>query len=136
MTNKKGTKKILLQQKASSALEYMALMIFLMVCLLVFERYIVRGFFGQWKKAGDVFSHGRQYDPRVFGSGGDQGGTLECYCERKHLGLPGVWVPTRCADANCDCTLPPEHPDYPTDCVACLNTCRALGTNLCGNDNC
>lgn len=135
MTNKKGAKKILLQQKAVAVLEYMALMVLLMACLLLFNRYIVRGFFGQWKKAGDVFGHGRQYDPRVFGVGGDQGGTLECYCEKKHLDS-SVWVPTRCADANCDCTLPPEHPDYWTDCGDCLDTCRGMATNLCGSEFC
>jgi hypothetical protein len=139
MTNKKGVKKILLKQKATSALEYIAIMILVMACILLFERYIARGFFGQWKKAGDIFGHGRQYDPRVFGLGGDQGGTLECYCERNHTSVlrsGPTWIPTRCADANCDCTLPPEHPDYPVECVACLDTCVGLGTNLCGNDPC
>ena len=61
-------------RKAGSAIEYMALIIFLLGALLVFKRYILRGFWGQWKKAGDVFGHGKQYDPRGF----EDGGTLQC----------------------------------------------------------
>jgi hypothetical protein len=70
--------KRLLHKKASSTLEYMTLIAFILSALFVFQHYIVRAFSGRWKDVGDSFGQGKQYDPRPYGAKGDGGGTLIC----------------------------------------------------------
>lgn len=74
-------------EKAAAAIEYTALIFFLLSALVVFDRYILRAFWGQWRKAGEVFGHGKQYDPRGFGDEGKGGGTLECMFIYQGAGL-------------------------------------------------
>lgn len=49
--------------RATSILEYTALLTIILVAFLFFQKYIVRGFAGRWKEAGDSLGYGRQYDP-------------------------------------------------------------------------
>ena len=131
------------KKKAQSILEYMTLIVFLLTALFVFQKYILRAYYGNWKRAGDVFGQGRQYDPRPFGNYGDGGGTLECFFDATHC-RPGTgparpcplinkWISRVCYDANCDCTMPIGTTGYNTSCLQCLENCSettAAGT-LC-----
>src|SRR5205085_12312489 len=72
--------------KASSIVEYMTVVLFLLAALFLFQNYIVRAFSGRWRAVGDTFGSGRQYDPKSYG----QGGTLECFY---HEGS-ATWVAT------------------------------------------
>lgn len=65
-------------KKGAATIEYMALIAFILGALIVFDKYIVRSFWGKWQEAGDVFGHGKQHDPRPFGVDGAGGGTLKC----------------------------------------------------------
>ena len=101
-------------------MEYMALIVFILGALFVFQKYIKRALSGGWKAAGDTFGHGRQYDPRWFGRAGEEGGTLECFYSTR----VDLWINERCYDLNCDCTIPPTDPGYTTECLDCLRfTC-------------
>jgi|GEM_PF-2950989 len=93
-------------KKGASAVEYMALIAMVLGAFIVFDKYIVRMFWGQWQKAGDAFGHGKQYDPRSFGTAGDGGGTLRCifiYDDPDDLtSSNGKWARQPCYD---DCLL-------------------------------
>lgn len=104
-------------------MEYMTLIVFILSALLVMQYYIVHGFSGRWKSAGDTFGDGRQYDPRPW-MGGAGNGTLDCFYDA----ATGNWVDSDCFDAQCDCTLPPDDPSYATRCTQCKTvTCRENG---------
>jgi hypothetical protein len=137
-------------RKASTVMEYMTLVVFLLGALLVFQQYIVNGFSGQWKQAGDVFSHGKQYDPRLFGTLGARGGSMECFYDFQHCrpapggpapvpdpmtrncltGYIDTWIDQRCYRRSCDCTLDTDDPEYHNLCLRCLANCR---TPECGS---
>jgi len=114
-------------ERAGSTVEYMALVIFLLAALLVFQRYILRAFWGKWRAAGDTFGHGRQYDPRGFGIEGSDGGTLQCMFVYDDPDDPandnGVWVEQPCYD-ECILTIGSE------------GQCRAdcINTNYCAGE--
>jgi hypothetical protein len=112
----------------------MTLIVFLLSSLFVFQGYILRGYYGSWKKAGDAFGSGRQYDPRPFGNYGDGGGTLECFFDATHCTsgtgparpctLINRWISKACYDAiPCDCTMPIGTTGYITQCLQCLENC-------------
>ncbi|HPB68886.1 MAG TPA: hypothetical protein PKU74_08285 [Candidatus Omnitrophota bacterium] len=122
------------KKHAQSILEYMTLIVFLLSSLFVFQGYILRAYYGSWKKAGDSFGLGRQYDPRPFGNNGEGGGTFECFFDATHCTsgtgptrpctLINRWISRDCYDAApCDCTLPPGTAGYITQCLACLEGC-------------
>ena len=128
-------------RQGQSMLEYMALLVFLLATFFVFQHYIVRGFYGSWKQAGDAFGQGRQYDPRPFGNLGSGGGTLECFFDTMHCkpdaAAPektappcvrmNLWVAKDCYDKNCECSLPTEDPDYYVNCLMCIqDVCSEL----------
>jgi hypothetical protein len=50
--------------KALSIIEYVVLILIILGGLYVSKDYILRGFMGHWKSAGDSFSFGRQFDPQ------------------------------------------------------------------------
>ncbi len=121
-------------REAQSIMEYMTLMVFLITAIFVFQNYIIRAYAGGWKKAGDVFGSGRQYDPRPYGTDGDAGGTLECFFDAAHCTaatgptrpctLINKWISKECySDHGCDCTVPVGTPEYITDCLSCLEGC-------------
>lgn len=87
-----------MKRKGSSIIEYMALVTFILAALFVFQKTILRGFYGHWKAASDTFGHGKQYDPRDYGVAGAGGGTLECFYDN----TLGQWVDVRCFDEFCD----------------------------------
>ena len=87
---------------------------------IVFQPYIVRGLSGQWKKVGDSFGHGRQYDPGEFDSDGFRGTRTCIYSE-----LITSWVKEDCFEENCDCSLPVEDPHYASLCLDCLDRCKS-----------
>ncbi|MCK5580882.1 MAG: hypothetical protein KAJ18_06375 [Candidatus Omnitrophica bacterium] len=105
-------------KKGSSVVEFMALIVFLLSMAFVFQHYIVRGLSGQWRKVGDTFGHGKQYDPRNFDvdDGGSGEGTLTCIFAE----VVDRWVMEDCYEDTCDCTLPEEDPQYDARCPSCL----------------
>lgn len=126
-------RKYVAEKKATSIMEYMALLLFLMAALYIFQFYVVRAISGHWKKAGDTFGGGKQYDPRAYGDHGEGKGTLECFFENTHCENPNFipgdagcvllnrWVSTKCFREKCDCTIPAEGgSQYNTRCWLCL----------------
>ena len=59
MINKKA------KNRAEAVIEYMALIMFFLTALWLFDTHIVSGFVGRWKTVGDSFDHGREFDPRT-----------------------------------------------------------------------
>ena len=131
-------------KKASAVIEYITLIVFVLSAFLVFEKYVLNAFSGKWRSLSDVFGHGRQYDPRDFGSFGEEGGTLECFYDSTHCRAPSgspagvyvpncgngalnLWIGTRCFEKHCDCTIPPESSDYDAFCLECLIHCSEEG---------
>jgi hypothetical protein len=110
-------------QHAGSTIEYLALTVFILGAIVVFQKYILHAFWGQWKKAGDVFSFGKQYDPRAFGTDGDGGGTLECMFVFRDKddpnNLSGDWVIQPGYD---ECMLTPGQTQ-----AACIAAWRDVG---------
>ena len=49
--------------RGQSALEFAALIMFLLGAYIVSQKYIVRGFSGRWKGVGDALGQGRIFDP-------------------------------------------------------------------------
>jgi hypothetical protein len=111
--HKRGTK------KGQSILEYMTLVVFILSAFFVSQQYIVRAFSGNWKRSGDSFAHGEQYDPRAFGNNGDQGGSAECFFSPRI----NAWVDRDCYHATCGslCSLYSSVPG----CVTCANGCAS-----------
>ena len=132
---------------ASSTLEYVSLIVFILSALYVFQTYIFRGISGHWKGASDTIGFGRQYDPREYGTDGTGGGTMECMFDYLHCKSAGAnmisganmippcelinsWIDRRIYEKNCDCTLPPEDPQYITKCLICVEGAKTPG---CGS---
>ena len=46
-------------------IEYTLVIVIVIGALLAMQKYIVRGFAGQWKRAGDSFGYEKQYDPKL-----------------------------------------------------------------------
>ena len=44
-------------------MEYVALLAFVIVAIILIQNYVVRSFSGRWRDIGDSFGQGRQYDP-------------------------------------------------------------------------
>jgi len=128
------------KKRAASIMEYLALLAMLISALFIFQHYVVRAMSGSWKKAGDAFGQGRQYDPRKFGVSGETDGTLRCYFDSTHCDptaaaatpctVFNLWISMECMETNgCDCTLLPTDVNYPVRCLSCLSGCseRAAG---------
>ena len=110
--------KTLKTKKASSIVEYMIVVMFLLAVFFVFQNYIVRGFSGRWKAVGDSFGGGQQYDPKSYA----QGGTLECFYYTNQLNAAGAryWVETRCYE---DCLRARNGFGDPAAMAACRGQC-------------
>ena len=128
-------------RKAAVIMEYLALLLFIVSAIYIFQFYILRGLSGGWKKAGDVFGHGKQFDPRDYGTHGDGKGTLECFYSTDIA----QWVSTRCFEqgeraAGVVCLLPiqtaAEDPAVNTACSTILANCSASNAAYadCGGD--
>lgn len=110
--------------RGSSAIEVMSVVVFILGVLIAFGPYIQRGVAGHGKALGDALGHGRQYDPRNFGTTGEGGGTLNCFFDQP----TGQWIDEDCyRRENCDCTLlkfdNTPLPEYQDRCVNCKNGC-------------
>ena len=87
-------------KKGQSVIEYVTLIIFIAVAILVIQKYIVRGISGRWKSVGDTFGFERQYDPQK---------TYRCAFDFKYT---NTWYDENCYDFGnpsnvlqppCDC---------------------------------
>ena len=126
-------------KRASSIVEYMLVLMFLLGTVFVFQGYILRGFAGRWKSVGDVFGGGRQYDPKAF----NEGGTLECffYSTNQDSGA-GYWVATRCYE-DClrqgtpSCPFSVNGFGNPGDMSCCRDECDQYKSDYqyCNNTN-
>jgi hypothetical protein len=88
-----------ISENAGATLEYLLLFTLFMGAVIVFQQYFLRAVGGNWKKAGDAFSHGRQYEPDV---------TVRCIL------VTGSWVTLPCFD---ECFLRDLQPE---------GTCKAM----------
>lgn len=144
-------------RRASTVIEYMVVIFFILAAFFIFQHYILRGLSGRWKSVGDVFGHGKQYDPRDFGEDGKGGGTFECYFDYTHCDpdqLPPdcndpesrdcdpkdcpdqeqkiyQWADKRCYDENCDCFSATNNTDYIANCLECIKDCVTAGADIC-----
>ena len=98
-----------------SFLEYMALVVFILVAFLFFQKYIARGFAGRWKAVGESLGQGRIYDPKM---------TTECVYSQNAY----VWYDQACFESSgCDCLTVRANA---TTCRDCIIPCA---TPLCNN---
>lgn len=98
-------------RRGQSMVEFSALMIFILVTFIVFQKYIVRGFSGRWKGVGDALGQGRIYDPER---------TTACDY------YPTVgWFNRTCYEEKCQSTF--GTPANAEDCIA-SSQCR---TQIC-----
>ena len=56
-------------KNAISTVEYLFFITLILFTLVAFQRYMANGLNGMWKRTGDSFGMGRQYDPNA---------TIEC----------------------------------------------------------
>jgi hypothetical protein len=110
----KGVKYQTLGKRAAATIEYATLMMLIMGAFLLFQNYILKGFYGRWRQVGDTFGHGRQYDPRNFGPVGADGGTLECIAYVNPSTKAATWYLTSCLESTCSCYVP-------STCLTCAN---------------
>jgi hypothetical protein len=89
---------------------------------LIFQDYILRGFYGRWKNVGDTFGHGRNYDPRDFGPQGAIGGTMECIAYVNPITKAVTWYSVECVETTCGCYVP--------------STCLTCADNNCQDSRC
>lgn len=111
------------KNKSQSATEIVALLMFVLTAMLIFQKYIARGMYGRWKGVGDALGNGRLYDPNL---------TIECGYDRWQN--TGLWYNAVCFDATCgepDCVAETRNP---VDCQECISiTCRSSygGRDIC-----
>ena len=96
-------------KRGQSAIEFTAMLFFIIGTLLYFQKYIARGLYGRWKGVGDAMGQGRIYDPNY---------TTQC---EYHPSLG--WFDRTCFDACSDGCGPPSAPNC-SDCVTSCITSR------------
>ena len=105
---------ILKNKKATSTIEYAMLIIIIMSAVLLSQRYILRGFAGRWKAAGDAFGQGKQYDPKK---------TVECAWSQQ----ANAWYGPDCFDQAW------KNSNYQLAYDNCVSTCIDTGDlDSCG----
>ncbi len=102
-------------KKAQATFEYMILIVFVLGAFLVFQKYIVRGISGQWKKSADQLGKGKQYDAHL---------TDECAFDFAYND-PGIWYNYVCFDNTCDAECF-EYGNTKAACAACIQGCVPL----------
>jgi Flp pilus assembly pilin Flp len=75
--------------RAASVIEYAVLIIMFLAAILLMQKQIARTFFDRWKKAGDAFSFGEQYNPGDPNIPNDPHATLDC--QRYAWYVQGQW---------------------------------------------
>lgn len=110
------------ERGVSSAIEYMAMITFILMAFFISQHFIMKGFAGRWKAAGDAFGHGKQYDPRDS----TKGGSVECFFDAKK----SLWISTRCFKSKCVTGIPSD-----PDCQQFLDPCSELqsANSKCGD---
>ena len=88
------------KKKGASTLEYSMMIIAIIACMLVMQKYIFRSMGGRWKNIGDTFGFGRQYDAAK---------TTECIYDM----TVDAWIGLSCLDS----------------CIAACDTSFGVGTN-------
>lgn len=81
------------KKRGQSMFEFVALIMFILAALLIFQKYIVRGLTGRWKSVGDSFGQGRIYDPNK---------TIECAANAFFDGQEVVWYNQICFEEKCE----------------------------------
>ena len=76
---------------AAATIEYIALVTFLLIIFLVFQKYIYQAMEGRWQTAGESQGFGLRYDPQR---------TVQC--EFDFLYTNG-WYNLQCYEQKCDC---------------------------------
>ncbi len=88
----------------------------LFAAFIVFQKYIVRGIVGRWKRVGDSFAQGRIYDPNR---------SVRCAANKwfKDWG-DSVWYDQTCFENNCygDCIYAAKESG---PCLTCVNDCQS-----------
>lgn len=84
-------KKILRRKKGQNTMEFMTVFVLIIGAFLVFGKYISRALNGRWKSTGDMWSHGRQYDPDL---------TKECSWDEQY---GQGWYDRKCFETSSDC---------------------------------
>jgi len=105
-------------KRGQSAIEFAAIIVFLLAAFLVFQKYIARGLAGRWKSVGDSLGQGRIYDPNF---------TTECEFHPR-IG----WFDRSCFEGcrdNAPCNGgPPVRSGDPlssSNCDACVSGCTS-----------
>ena len=120
------------KKNGQSVLEYVALVTFVIVAIIVIQNYVVRGFSGRWRDIGDSFGQGRQYDPNR---------TRECEFDYQ---FTNRWYTRECFEAkHGDCLSIDVTCGWPTTCgqawiTNCQNVISACANEeiLCNADRC
>ena len=99
------------RKKGQSIIEFVAVTVFILAALMVFQKYIVRGFSGRWKMVGDSLGQGRIYDPKK---------TVECATNVFFDGQMPTWYGKDCFEENCkdDCLEVTRDQARCTSCIA------------------
>ena len=77
-----------IKRKAQSTFEYITVLALVMLALLAFQKYIVRGMSGRFVTVGQSFGSGRLYDPK----------SIKCAINPKYS---NQWYNSVCFDENC-----------------------------------
>ena len=99
------------KRRGQSTIEFAALIMFLLAALIVFQKYIVRGFSGKWKNVGDSMGQGRIYDPNK---------TIECAAGAFFDGQTTYWYDQKCFELHCE-----QHCLWSTKTRAACETCMS-----------
>lgn len=86
-------------KKGQSAIEYVAVLMFILIALFVFQKYLSRGISGRWKLSMDVLGQERVYDPNI---------TTECaydiFAHHNTNGSAQRWYDVECYNERCKAT--------------------------------
>lgn len=115
----------MINQRATAMIEYVFMAALLIGGLAVMQPFIQRAFTGSWKKSGDTFGYGRQFQATK---------TAECAYSQINATF-GVWYDNTCYEQLITTCAPQDHD--------CENTQKSLCTqpyccegNTLSNTNC
>jgi len=101
-----------LNRRAQSAIEFAALILFILAAFLVFQKYIARGLAGRWKGVGDILGQERIYDANS---------TIECEYHPELGWFDRICFETNCRGTSGACSVPTD-----PGCESCISSnCRS-----------
>ncbi len=109
--------------KGQSFIEYITMIIFILIALIVFQKYIARGIYGRWKAAGDSLSSGAGLY--------DLDKTLEC--EYDYV-FTNTWYNVACYDINNCAKVCYGVSSSSAQCISCINGCHTSSSGVTCND--